>query len=499
MARPPRKEALGPEGLRAALLTQDKERRSKRTELAKAASTELSRRNDLLPRLQLVNRAPQSLIAPKRNVRAIDAGHVRDVANSISALGFSVPVLIDQAGNIIDGVVSVEAAKLLGLPTVPCVVAEHLTAEERKLLRLAVNRLGEKGSWDFTELKLEIEELIEVDAPIEITGFEMTQIDSILSDVDQAAVEQGPVEPEDDARAVARIGDVFLLGPHRVICGDARDPAVLMELMAGDAARLVFTDQPYNVAIAGHVTGGAHREFAMASGEMNDAQFAKFNEDWIAAVLIHLLDGGVLGTFMDWRGLGSVSTAALAAGLSQINLVVWAKTNAGMGSLYRSQHELLPLFKKGEAPHVNNIELGRKGRYRSNLWTYAEASTMGSDARRGLQHHPTVKPVAMLVDALLDLTAKGDIVLDPFLGSGSTLIAAHKAGRICRGIELDPLYVDLIARRYREVTGQNAILAASGESFPMLEARRLAEETESNAETDGTTTRSIRPARLCIG
>ena len=183
-----------------------------------------------------------------------------------------------------------------------------------------------------------------------------------------------------------------------------------------------------------------HREFLMASGEMTDAEFWAFNAAWIGPALRHLRDGALFGTFIDWRGYPSVIAAALQLGLAPFNLIVWAKSNAGMGSLYRSQHELLPLFKKGTAPHINNVELGKNGRWRSNVWTYPGASSMGSEARQGLQHHPTVKPVAMLEDALLDMTERGDIVLDPFLGSGSTLIAAEKTGRNCRGLELDPLY-----------------------------------------------------------
>jgi DNA modification methylase len=196
--------------------------------------------------------------------------------------------------------------------------------------------------------------------------------------------------------------------------------------MRADVARMVLTDEPFNVAIGGHVTGGEHREFVMASGEMTDAQFLEFNQKWVDAVLPHLMDGGILGTFIDWRGLPIAHAAATTLGLTPLNLVVWAKTNAGMGSLYRSQHELLPLFKKGDAAHVNNIALGKRGRHRTNLWTYPGASSVGSDARKGLQDHPTVKPTAMLQDALIDLTNRGEIVLDPFLGSGSTLIAADK-------------------------------------------------------------------------
>jgi DNA modification methylase len=214
----------------------------------------------------------------------------------------------------------------------------------------------------------------------------------------------------------------------------------------------------------------------MASGEMSDAEFLDFNEAWMAAALPSLCDGGIFGTFIDWRGLPTVHLAAVKVGLVPSNLIVWAKANAGMGSLYRSQHELLPLFKNGSTPHVNNVEPGKRGRWRSNVWTYPGASSLGSDARRGLQDHPTVKPTAMLQDALLDLTNRGDIVMDPFLGSGSTLIAADKTGRVCRGVELDPLYLDVIVRRYEAATGAPAVLVETGETFEALAVRRALEQ-----------------------
>jgi DNA modification methylase len=222
----------------------------------------------------------------------------------------------------------------------------------------------------------------------------------------------------------------------------------------------------------------------MASGEMTDAQFLEFNQKWMDAVLPHLVDGGILGTFIDWRGLPIAHAAATALGLTPLNLVVWAKTNAGMGSLYRSQYELLPLFKRGAASHVNNISLGKRGRHRTNLWTYPGASSLGSDARQGLRDHPTVKPTAMLQDALIDLTNRGEIVLDPFLGSGSTLIAAENTGRVCCGIELDPLYVDVIIRRYEAETGAAVILAETGATFEEVAARRRNDEA-TNATRSG--------------
>jgi|SRR5712671_641274 len=471
-----RKTLSSETSLKNPLRTKSRRRREELTGLA-AASSAAARpiRNDILPKLELVELAPGDLVAPARNLRKSDAAHIREVANAISSLGFCDPVLIDEHNGVLDGMTRVEAAKLLGLPYVPCIRTNHLTASERRLVRLALNRLGEKGSWDLDELKLELEELILEDAPIEITGFSMIEVDQIVLGEEPAAVDTGPLAPDPNAKPVAQSGDVFVLGEHRVICGDATDPRALEILMAGDEARLLLTDEPYNVRIAGHVTSGAHREFKMASGEMTDGEFRAFNAAWMGASIPHLRDGGLFGTFIDWRGYPAVIAAAQELGLTAFNLVVWGKSNAGMGSLFRSQHELLPLFKRGGAPHVNNVALGKHGRWRSNLWTYPGASSAGSEARQGLQFHPTVKPVAMLEDALLDMANRGDIVLDPFLGSGSTLIAAEKTGRRCRGVELDPLYFDVILRRYKAATGRPAVLESTGETFAELALRRQAD------------------------
>ena len=447
--------------------------------LAAPSAAAQSRRNDILPTLALVDIPLDELRLPGRKVRRSDPAHVRALAGSISALGFCVPVLIGKDNLVLDGAIRIEASRLLGLERIPCVCIDHLSDVEQRVLRLAVNRLGEKGEWNLEELKFEFEELIVADAPIEVSGFALDEIDHIVLGEADHAVEEGPLAPEAGAVAVARIGDVFDLGPHRIVCGSATEPEALRRLMEGDpSARLILTDEPYNAPIAGHVTGGKHREFAMASGEMTDAEFLAFNEAWMAAVLPCLCDGGVFGTFIDWRGYPTVHSAAVKLGLNPLNLIVWTKTNAGMGNLYRSQHELLPLFKNGSAPHVNNVELGKRGRWRSNVWTYPGASSLGSDARRGLEDHPTVKPTAMLEDALLDLSERGEIVVDPFLGSGSTLIAAEKTGRVCRGVELDPLYVDVIVRRFEAAAGLAATLVGTGETFQVLAARREREAAE---------------------
>ena len=470
------KAGSGRDSLREGLKTKGRTRRQAAARHAEAEQASQPRRNDILPSLQIESYPVGDLKTHARKLRKSDPAHIREIANSISTLGFNVPLLVGKDNVVVDGDSRLEAAKLLGLFSVPGIRVDHLNETEQRLLRLAVNRLGEKGFWDLGELEAEFKELIIADAPIEISGFGSDEIDQILignEDGNQA----GDLAPRPGASAVARIGDLFLLGPHRLVCGDATDPAVVRRLLEANAARMVLTDEPFNVAIGGHVSRGERREFVMASGEMTDAQFEDFNRKWMAAVFPHLVDGGILGTFIDWRGLPIVHTAATALNLTPLNLVVWAKTNAGMGSLYRSQHELLPLFKKGAAPHVNNIALGKRGRHRTNLWTYPGASSLGSDARKGLQDHPTVKPVAMLGDALIDLTNRGEVVLDPFLGSGSTLIAAENTGRICCGIELDPLYVDVIIRRFEAETGTPAILAETGETFEDLAARRRNDES----------------------
>lgn len=437
-----------------------------------AAQAELTPRNDILPNLELIQADIEDLLIPPRNVRKVEDSHVKEVMASIAHFGLCAPPIIDQENRVVDGVIVVEAARRMGLKTIPCVRVGHLSSNELRLLRLALNRLGEKGSWAFEELKLELNELQLENAPIEITGFSRIEIDQINLDVEPDAHETGALVPEPDAKPVSQVGDVFALGDHVLVCGDSTDPTVLRLVMSDDEARILLTDQPYNCPIAGNVTTKPRREFVMASGELSPTDFQLFNKSYLNASLPFLCEGGLFGTFIDWRGYASIVAVAVELGLAPINLVVWAKNNAGLGSLYRSQHELLPLFKKGKAPHVNNVELGKHGRWRSNVWHYPGASCMGSQARSGLQFHPTVKPTSMLEDALLDLSQRGEIVLDPFLGSGSTLMAAEKSCRRCRGIELDPLYVDVIIRRYQTTTGYTAHLRSTGETFDQLSLSR---------------------------
>jgi len=461
--------------LNADLLAKGRRRRSAIAGTAAAQRGPHRRRNDLLPSLQIELRPIDEIAPPERNVRRLDPAQRARVRSSIETLGLCQPLLIDENGSIVDGVVRHSVAEELGLTEVPCIQIGHLSPAERRTLRLAINRIQERGGWDLEALTLEFSELIELDAPIDVTGFDPPEIDLILHDDAPLPFEPGgPVDPDPKARPISQAGDVWALGPHLLACGDARDPDVHVRLFSGSVlARLILTDVPFNVPISGHVTRGAHREFAMASGEMSEADFAEFNGDWLQASLANLVDGGLVASFIDWRSVELLLSVGRALGLQLLNLIIWSKDNAGMGSLYRSQHELLPLWKHGTAAHRNNVELGRHGRHRSNVWTYPGASSMSADARRGLRYHPTVKPVALLEDALLDVTSRGDVVIDPFLGSGSTLIAAERTGRICRAIEIDPLYVDVAIRRWMAVTGGQPELVCGSPARPRRRALAL--------------------------
>jgi DNA modification methylase len=316
-----------------------------------------------------------------------------------------------------------------------------------------------------------------------VSGFEPAEIDLLLlqeSGVEEIGEGEADVAPERPAVSVSQPGDCWALCRHRLLQGDARDPAVYQRLILnGELARTVITDIPFNVPIADHVTGDrSHREFAMASGEMSREEFEAFNQAWLAASLVHLVDGGLLATFIDWRSVELVLACGRAAGLALLNLIVWSKTNGGQGSLWRSQHELFPVFKKGKAAHVNNVDLGRWGRWRSNVWVYPGGSSLGSDAREGLALHPTVKPRALLEDALLDVTHRDDIVLDPFVGSGSTLLAAETTGRICRAIEIDGPYCDVTISRWQDLTGDDAVLVATGQTFAEVARERLGDQAD---------------------
>lgn len=413
----------------------------------------------------------------ERNARTHSPKQVAQIAASIKAFGFNNPVLIDKYSSIIAGHGRVAAAKSIGLETVPCLRLEHLSDAEKRAYILADNKLAEKAGWDRDILAIELQHLssLDLDFDVTITGFEMAEIDVLLSGA----------EPEDDPAdavpvlapgpAVTQLGDVWHIGPHRLICGDSTKAKTYARLLDGDKAQLVFTDPPYNVKIDGHVSGLGgvkHREFAMASGEMSAAEFTAFLNQVFGHLAGHAIDGAIHFICMDWRHMGEVLDGAKGAYGELKNLCVWSKTNGGMGSLYRSQHELVFVFKSGTASHVNNVELGRHGRYRTNVWSYAGANAFSATRDEDLAMHPTVKPVALVADAILDCSKRKGIVLDAFGGSGTTLVAAERTGRRGYAIELDPHYCDVIVKRMETVTGFAAIHAETGKSFVECAAAR---------------------------
>jgi len=481
MAQSPRKSKLDTRarGVKDEITARSRRRRETQAALVEIDDRAAGRlRNDLVPELRIEHLDVGSVKVASRQLRGRDAAQAARIRASVKKFGVSRPILVNPNHEVIEGHGVLEAAKALGLEKIPCVIVGHLTAEEQRLFRLAINRLGESGSWDFKELRVELLELIDLGCDVADAGFELAEVDALLLDDDEVDEEPDPnASTALSGAPISRPGDVWRLGRHRLAQGDARAAESYQRLMLpGEEARMIYTDVPFNVPIGGHVTSnGDHREFACASGEMSREEFARFNRDWMNAGLPYLVDGGLLATYIDWRSVDLLIGCGREVGLEPINLIVWAKTNAGQGSLWRSQHELLPVLKKGSASHLNNVQLGKLGRWRSNVWTYPGASSMGSDARDGLAVHPTVKPRAMLADCLLDVSNRDDIVIDPFVGSGSTLLAAEATGRVCRAIEIDALYCDLVVRRWQAMTGEEAFREQDGASFAELE--RQAAET----------------------
>jgi DNA modification methylase len=406
-----------------------------------------------------------------QNARTHTKSQIRKIAESIRSFGFTNPVLIDGANTIVAGHGRVEAAKLLNLSEVPTIRLENLTPAQVRAYIIADNRLALDAGWDSEILKIELQNIIiEGQVDITLTGFEVPEIDLIINAEDE--VDTADDLPEELPITVTRLGDIWNLGEHRVICGDARDEATFSALMQDHRAAVVFADPPYNVVIDGHVSGNGkvhHQEFAMASGEMNEVEFTSFLKQSLAQLAAWSIDGSVHFICMDFRHMGELLTAGKTAYDSLLNVCVWAKDNGGMGSFYRSQHEMIFVFKSGKAPYRNNIQLGRFGRNRTNVWRYPGANTLSRSGEENLLAiHPTAKPVALVADALLDCSARRDIVLDSFLGSGSTLLAAERVGRVCYGVEIEPRYVDLAIRRWQTLTGERAVLASTGMSFDEL-------------------------------
>jgi DNA modification methylase len=421
----------------------------------------ISTATDVATRRQILFVAIGDLIPDPHNPRKHGRAQIRAIARSIEAFGFNAPILADRNNKIVAGHGRYEAALLLGIDKVPVILLDHLTPTQAKAYLVADNKLSDRSTWDDNKLAIQLKELSDLvlDFDIEAIGFEPPEIDlriqsldSALEADDQFELSTGPV--------VSRTGDLWLLGSHRLYCGSALDATSYDALSNGEKAAAAITDAPYNVRIDGHVSGNGrttHREFAMASGEMSEAEFTDFLCQTFQRISAYCRDGALIYSFMDWRHLSEILAAGRAASLDLLNLCVWAKTNGGMGSLYRSRHELVFVFKSGHDPHTNNIQLGRFGRNRSNVWNYPGANSFARNSPKNqLESHPTVKPIALVADAMLDCTKRNDIVIDPYLGSGTTILAAERTGRRCHAIEIDGRYVDTAIKRWERLTKQEA-------------------------------------------
>jgi DNA modification methylase len=418
----------------------------------------------------------------KRNPRRHSQEQIVKIMASVRKVDVVRPILISESAEIIAGEAVYEAACQLGLSEIPVVVARGWSKSQIKAYRLIDNRLAELAAWDEELLAIEIEEIIEFDdISIDLLGWETAEIDILLEGAtgndETSAQDPADATVDEPINPVTRSGDIWCLGEHRILCGSSLDAASWGALVGNHQPAMVFTDAPYNVPVDGHVCGlgkAKHQEFAMACGEMNSEQFETFLADAIEPMADTLRDGALLYLCMDWRHMGEMLKAIERCSLKLINLCVWNKNNGGMGSLYRSKHELVFVAKKGEARHTNNVELGRYGRYRTNVWDYAGINSFGATRDQDLADHPTVKPTALVADAIRDATQRGEIVLDAFLGSGTTILAAERTGRTGYGVEIEPRYVDVAIRRWETFTDKTATLAATGETAAEVAAARSA-------------------------
>jgi DNA modification methylase len=437
-------------------------------------------------RLAVVNRIISELNQNPKNPRTHGRKQIDQLARSIEAFGFIVPVILDAEDNVVAGHGRILACLRLGWTEVPTIRIEHLTREQLQAFTIADNKLTDNSTWDDQLLAEQLKTLseLELDFDVEVTGFEMGEIDLLVEGLGDGLDDKADHLPtEATGPQVSFEGDLWLLGRHRVYCGDALEKSAYIAATDGLKVSMVITDPPFNVAIAGNVSGlGKHKhgEFRMGCGEMNEVQFIAFLNTVCSYLVRNSREGSLHYIFMDWRHVAELLAATRDVYGELKNLCVWVKDRAGMGSFYRSQHELVFVFKHAGEGHRNNVQLGQFGRNRTNVWSYPSAASFSRTGEEGnlLGLHPTVKAVAMIGDAIMDCTARGEVVLDPFLGSGTAVIAAERTGRRCFGIEIDPLYVDVIIRRWQNFTRSDATHAATGLTFNQMIKEREGQNGE---------------------
>ncbi|CAN1539083.1 COG0863 DNA modification methylase [Sphingomonadaceae bacterium] len=413
------------------------------------------------------------------NPRTHSKQQIRQIAASIKRFGFTSPLLVSDDMEVIAGSARLRAAHELDMKEVPVIRLSHLNADERRAYVIADNQLALKAGWDQELLAMELQALINLDFEVEPLGFDVPEIDIILESHASTLVSKAnkdDVVPAISETAVTRLGDIWQLGRHRLVCGDARDASAYDALLGDEEAGLIFTDPPYNVPIKRNVSGKGkvrHDNFTLAAGELSEAEFTLFLETSLGLAAARCRDGAIAYVCMDWRHMDELLVAGRRVFSALKNLCVWNKSLGSNGTFYRSKHELVFVFKVGTAPHINNFGLGAGGRYRTNVWDYAGANGFGANREDDLAMHPTVKPVELVKDAILDCSKRGDIILDCFAGSGTVLAAAHKVGRIARLIEYDPRYCDVIIQRFEKLTGQQAILVSTGQTSEEVADQRL--------------------------
>ena len=411
----------------------------------------------------------ESLRPAARNARTHSNKQIRQIATSIQHFGFNSPLIVDNQDRIVAGHARKDAAVLNGMREVPIIRVSHLSEAQIRSYMLADNKLAENAGWDRELLEIELRELQvllpEINLDLGITGFEPAEVDSVLANSDSDRPDPADdIPPIDKSNAIARPGDLFVLGRHRLLVGDARLPESYVTLMGKDVAVMAILDPPYNVRISRNVSGRGrikHGEFVCASGEMSKEQFIEFLKQNLLHCAAYSIDGAIHYIFIDWRHTGELLAAGEAVYSELKNLCVWVKNIPAQGTFYRSQHELVFVFKHGTAPHMNNFALGQYGRTRSNVWPYAGVNGFRAGRLDELTMHPTVKPVALVADAMRDCSKRGDIVLDVFAGSGTTIIAAELTGRRAFCMEIDPFYADVCVRRWQAHTKRDAILDAT--------------------------------------
>jgi DNA modification methylase len=409
------------------------------------------------------------------NARKHSRVQIRKLQRSLQTYGWTTPLLIDDAGNLVCGHGRLEAAKLNGETVVPVISLGQMSEADRRAYIIADNRLAEEASWSKELLRSELSGLIELGYEVEMTGFDTFEIDGIINfdEVDEQSAEDNVDLPAKAAAPVSREGDLWTIGDHRLIVGDARDPAVIARLLSGEQARMVITDPPYGCRIANNVSGNGrvrHKDFLMGAGELPLPQFAQtLLRPAFQAMAAHCAPGAIAFVFIDWRAAPHMLDAAKGVFHEVKNMIVWVK-NPGLGAFFRSAHELCYAFKVSDGKHVSNIALGQRNR--SNVWRYPSANVFRAGRMQDLADHPTVKNRFMIRDAILDVSRRGDIVLDSFAGSGTTGVACQMAGRRARLVELDPVYGDVILRRLAEATGSEPLLDGATPHSEVSAARK---------------------------